>query len=201
MLKYELNQEDAENEGLICGGTVEIFVEPILPDPQVFLLGAGHLGQAIAQTAGRVGFQVTVLDDRPAFASSDRFPGSRVVCQPFENGLETLGIGPGDYVLVITRGHQHDQVALEKAIQTTARYIGLVGSRRKIAILVKNLLAKGYPASAFQNLYAPIGLDIGSETPEEIAVSVVAELIALQKGVHQRSPKQLFVMKLLGEND
>ena len=198
LLGYELTQEDAENEGLVCGGTVEIFVEPILPDPKVVLMGAGHVGQAIAEAAHRVGFQIAVLDDREAFANSERFPHAQeTVVGPYESGLEQIQIGPTAFVLVVTRGHSHDQTALEQAIQTKAQYVGLVGSRRKIQLIVKNLLQKGHAPDAFDQLYAPIGLEIGSETPEEIAVSVVAELIAIRKGVHQRSDKQLFIVKVL----
>lgn len=198
LLNYELTQEDAESEGLVCGGTVEIFVEPILPDPKVVLMGAGHVGQAIAEASHRVGFQVAVLDDREAFANAERFPDAQeTIVSPYESGLEQIQIGPMDFVLVVTRGHSHDQIALEQAIQTKARYVGLVGSRRKIQLLVKNLLEKGYAPEAFDRLYAPIGLAIGSETPEEIGVSVVAELIAIRKGVHQRSEKQLFIVKVL----
>ncbi len=198
LLNYELTQEDAENEGLICGGTVEIFVEPILPDPKVVLMGAGHVGQAIAEAAHRVGFQVAVLDDREAFANAERFPNAQeLVVGPYESGLEEIQISQTSFVLVVTRGHSHDQTALEQAIQTQARYVGLVGSRRKIQLIVKNLIEKGYAPEAFDRLYAPIGLAIGSETPEEIAVSVVAEVVAIRKGVHQRSEKQLFIVKVL----
>ncbi len=197
LLKYELNDDDAENEGLICGGTVEVFVEPLLPDPRLIILGAGHLGRAISDVVQPLGFQVTVVDDRSSFATPERFPGARVACQPFESGLEPLNVNSHTFILIVTRGHRHDQVALEHAIQTPARYVGMVGSRRKIALLVNNLLAKGHSPEVFRRLYAPIGLDIGSETPEEIAISVAAELIALQKGTHKRSEKQEFVMGLL----
>ncbi|MFB3905973.1 MAG: XdhC family protein [Acidobacteriota bacterium] len=197
LIKYELNDDDAENEGLVCGGTVEVFVEPLLPDPKLVILGAGHLGRAISDVVQPLGFQVTVVDDRDSFATPERFPGARVVCRPFDSGLADLDVNADTFILVVTRGHRHDQVALEHAIQTSARYVGMVGSRRKIALLVNNLLAKGLPAEAFRRLYAPIGLEIGSETPEEIAISVAAELIALQKGTHKRSEKQEFVMGLL----
>ncbi len=197
-LQYRLTDEDAQEEGLVCGGTVEVFVEPVLPDPRVIILGAGHVGQAVARAAGQVGFRVHVIDDREAFASRERFPEAEaVVVQPFERGLSDHGVTPDHFVLIVTRGHRHDRIALESAIQTPARYIGLVGSRRKIQLLVGQLLEQGYPTEAFRNLYAPIGLEIGSETPEEIAVSVTAELIAIRKGVHQRSEKQRFIMKSL----
>ena len=198
MVKYELTETDAENEGLVCGGTVEIFVEPILPEPRVILMGAGHVAQAIAEAAHRVGFQVAVTDDRESYASADRFPhAEEIEVTPFERSLEEIRVTENSYILVVTRGHRFDQMALEKAIQTPARYVGLVGSRRKIQLIVENLLEKGHPAEAFHKVYSPIGLDIGSETPEEIAISVLAELIALQKGVHQRSEKQKFLLKVL----
>ncbi len=198
LLRYQLTEDDAAEEGLVCGGTVEVFVEPILPDPKVVILGAGHVGQAIAQAAHQVHYRVVISDDRQNFANSERFPGAeKIVVQPFETGLSDFEISSEDFILIVTRGHSHDQTALRKAIETPARYVGLVGSRRKIRILVRNLLEEGTPPEAFRNLYAPIGLEIGSETPEEIAVSVVAELIALQKGVHQRSQKQQFIMNML----
>ena len=198
LLSYAMTDEDAEKDGLICGGTVEIFIEPILSNPQLIIMGAGHLGQAIARWAGPLGFEVCVLDDRDSFASEDRFPDAdRLIVDSFDSGLKQLKIRKGSFILVVTRGHRHDQMATESAIQTEARYVGLVGSRRKIKIIVENLLEKGLPPDSFHRLYAPIGLDIGSETPEEIAVSVMAELIALRKDRHQRSEKQKFVLGLL----
>ncbi|RPJ87361.1 MAG: xanthine dehydrogenase [Acidobacteria bacterium] len=197
LLKYELNDDDAENEGLVCGGTVEVFVEPLLPNPKLIILGAGHLGRALSNIVQPLGFEVTVLDDRSSFATPERFPGANVVCQPFESGLDHLNVNADTFILIVTRGHRHDQAALEQAIQTTARYVGMVGSRRKIALLVNNLLGKGHSPELFRRLYAPIGLDIGSETPEEIAISVAAELIALQKGTHKRSAKQEFLLSLV----
>lgn len=198
MLRYRLTQDDATREGLVCGGTVEVFVEPILPEQRLFILGAGHVGQALAAAAHPLGYRVTVVDDRENFANGERFPhAENIRVQPFDAGLDELGVNRESFILIVTRGHSHDQVALETAVDTPARYVGLVGSRRKIKILVENLLEKGRPPSAFEHLYAPIGIEIGSETPEEIAVSVMAELIALQKGVHKRSSKQQFIQDVL----
>jgi xanthine dehydrogenase accessory factor len=198
--KFKLTQEEAARDGLICGGTVEVFVEPLLPDPKLLLMGGGHLAQAIDQAARRVGFKVSVADDRASFANRERFPeAEETIVAPFEESLDHIDVTENSSILIVTRGHGYDQVVLEKAIHTPARYIGLVGSRRKIRIILKNLLDQGIPPDAFSRLYAPIGLEIGSETPQEIAVSVVAELIALRKGVHKRSKKQLFAMKLIEE--
>lgn len=198
ILRYELTETDVENEGLVCGGSVEIFVEPIVPDPKVILMGAGHVARSIADIAHRAGFQVSVLDDRDSFANRERFPeAEEVVAAGFASGLNKITITDNSFILVVTRGHKYDQVALEQAVQTKARYVGLLGSRRKVQIIVHNLLDKGIPAASFMKLYAPIGVEIGSENPEEIAVSTVAELIAVRKGVHKRSEKQLFVEKLV----
>jgi xanthine dehydrogenase accessory factor len=193
LAKFELNDDSAEEEGLVCGGTVEVFVEPILSDPRLIILGAGHLGKAVADIAQKVAFKVSVVDDRESFANRERFPDvDEVQLSEFSNAFESTSVDENSYVLVVTRGHKHDQAATEAAINTRARYVGLVGSRRKIKLIVEALLEKGLPAELFEKLYAPIGLDIGSETPEEIAVSVVAELIAVEKGVHVRSPKQQY---------
>lgn len=198
LIGYEMKDEEAREEGLICGGTVEVFVEPVLPDPKVVLLGAGHLGCSIARLAHDLGFQVTVADDREAFANRERFPmADRIVVDRFQACLLDVPVDSNTYILVVTRGHSHDQEALRAAVATDARYVGLVGSRRKIKIIVEALLDQGVPEAAFEKLYAPIGLDIGSETPEEIAVSVMAELIALRKGRHRLSEKQEFVKALL----
>ena len=200
LLKFELTEEDAENEGLVCGGTVEIFVEPILPEAKLIIMGAGHVGQAVAEAAQTVGFQIAVLDDRQTFANRERFPTAQeIIVDPFAKSLEQTTVTENSFILIVTRGHGHDQIALEKAICSNARYVGLLGSRRKIQIIVENLLKKGCSREAFAKLYAPIGIEIGSETPEEIAVSVLAELIAIRKGVHQRNKKQLFITKLIGD--
>ncbi len=201
LVRYQLTDDDARREGLVCGGSVEVFVEPILPEKRLLILGAGHVGRALAEAARPLGFHVSVVDDRDTFANRERFPDAdQIRVQSFEEPLDGLGVNAETFLLIVTRGHSHDQTALERAIQTPARYVGLVGSRRKIRMLVGNLLEAGTPVEAFHNLYAPIGLDIGSETPEEIAVAVMAELIALQKGTHQRSAKQQFIRRVLDEH-
>jgi xanthine dehydrogenase accessory factor len=198
MIRFELTEQDAENDGLVCGGTVEIFVEPIVPEPRLVILGAGHLGKAIAEAAIPLGYEVVVVDDRENFANRERFPHAREVrTAAFESCLEGVEINGNTFVLIVTRGHRHDVTALREALPTDARYIGLVGSRRKIQLSVRSLLEQGFAPSLFEKLYAPIGLEIGSETPEEIAVSVIAEIIALRKGVHRRSEKQVFVRRVL----
>ncbi len=200
LLAFDLNDDDAANDGLVCGGTVEIFIEPIMSNEKLVILGAGHLGQAISRLAKQVDFEVTVADDRETFVSAERFPqADHLAVTEFETAFSEIPVDGNTFILIVTRGHRHDQVATEQAVKTPARYIGLVGSRRKIKLIVESLLSKGLTPDHFKTFVAPIGIPIGSETPEEIAVSVVAELIAVRKGVHQRSEKQLFIQRLLEE--
>ena len=197
-LTYTMTEDDVENEGLICGGTVNIFIEPIHSDPRLIIMGAGHLGRAVADLAGPLGFEVVVLDDRETFVNPERFPrADQLIVDAFDTGLDQIEVKENSYILVVTRGHRHDQLATQSALKTRAQYVGLVGSRRKIKIIAENLLKGDLSGEDLRRLYAPIGLDIGSETPEEIAISVMAELIALRKGRHQRSDKQAFVLGLL----
>ncbi len=194
LLEYQMTDDELENDGLVCGGRVEIFVEPITTRPRLVILGAGHVGQAICRIAARVDFRVSVIDDRESFLSEERFPTAEVtMARPYDQSLDDLDLPADSFILVVTRGHRYDQEALETALNQQVGYIGLIGSRRKIKLLVDNLLEKGCPPEHFRNLYAPIGLEIGSETPYEIAVSVVAEMIAIRKGEHGRSPKQRFI--------
>ena len=186
LLSFDLNNEDAANDGLVCGGRVEIFIEPIMSEERLVILGAGHLGQAISRLAGQVDFKVTVADDRESFASPERFPeAERVVVTDFGTAFSDIPVDSNTFILIVTRGHSHDQIATEQAVQTPARYVGLVGSRRKIKLIVESLLQKGLTPEHFRNLVAPIGLPIGSE------------LIAVRKGVHQRSEKQMWVQRLV----
>jgi len=200
VLKYQMTNEDVEEDGLVCGGSVEIFIEPIMSRAQLVILGAGHVGQSICHLASLIDFRVTVIDDRKDFVSKERFPeAEQRLSRPFKESLDDLKLMPDSLILVVTRGHSHDQQALETALAQKIRYIGLIGSRRKIKLLVENLLEKGYPPEHFSHLYAPIGLDIGSETPGEIAVSVAAELIAIRKGTHQLNSKQEFIHNHLSQ--
>ncbi len=202
ILEYQMTDDDLEEDGLVCGGRVEVFVEPILTRPQLVVLGAGHVGQAIARIAARIDFRVTVIDDRDSFVSEERFPtAERRMARSYDQSLDDLNLPTDSFILIVTRGHRHDQQALETALNLQVAYTGLIGSRRKIKLLVGNLLEQGYPPEHFRNLYAPIGLEIGSETPGEIAVSVAAELIALRKGEHRRSPKQQFIHDYLARSD
>ncbi|MCI0339786.1 MAG: XdhC/CoxI family protein [Planctomycetales bacterium] len=156
------------------------FLDPLVR-PEVAILGAGHVGLAIARAVAPLGFAVTVADDREAFVNGTRFPDARRILAPFSEALAHFPVGPATAILVVTRGHRHDETALERAVATTARYVGLIGSARKILGIFRRLLAKGVPAEALARVVAPIGVGAGAETPEEIAAAVAAELVAFRR--------------------
>jgi xanthine dehydrogenase accessory factor len=160
---------------------MEILIEPVFSEPTVFIFGAGHVSQQLAPLAKRVSFRVVVIDDREMFANRERFPDAdEVIVSEFEKSFSRLTVNDSSYVVIITRGHLYDGTVLEQAVKTDARYIGMIGSKKKIHTLYKNLMEKGISKGTLDRVYAPIGLDINSETPEEIAVSIVAQLIKVR---------------------
>ncbi len=183
MVKYDLTDDFAEESGLICGGQMEVFIEPIEPAPRLYVIGAGHVGVHLARLAAETGFKVHVLDDREKFANRDRFPDAReVIVEDIPTWLSHAEIPSSAYVVVVTRGHRHDLDALRAIASRELRYVGLIGSRAKVARIFDALVAESMPAESLRRVHAPIGLDIGAVTPEEIAVSILAELIAVRRG-------------------
>lgn len=157
-------------------------VERLAPAPRLLVFGAGHVGSAIALAAATAGFRVVVVDDRPEFADPGRFPASVTVCAvPAHDALERFAISAADAVVIATRGHRHDALILERVASSAASYVGLLGSRRKKAVVTKALAASGVASDTLERVRVPVGLAIGAVTPEEIAVSVVAELIAWRR--------------------
>jgi len=180
---YDLNDDFAQEQGLICGGQMDVFIDPIAPTPRVCIIGAGHVGFHTAHLAASVGFRVVVVDDRASFADAARFPtAERVDVADIPDWLRSADIGPRDYLVVVTRGHREDLDALRAALARDTAYVGLIGSKAKIARLCARLGIEGLDASQLSRLHAPIGLDLGAISPEEIAVSIVAELIAHRRG-------------------
>jgi xanthine dehydrogenase accessory factor len=180
-LTFELKEDDEAEPGLVCGGTLEVFVEP-LTIPRLVVLGAGHLGQAVARVAGAAGFRVTVEDDRATHATRDRFPGAaEVLALPWDEAFAGLPSDDTTYVVIVTRSCTLDERCLAWALRGDARYVGMIGSSRKVARARERLGAQGVPAAAFDRLHAPVGLDLGARTHEEIAVAVVAEMIAVRR--------------------
>jgi xanthine dehydrogenase accessory factor len=165
------------------GEVWEVFAEPIVSEPKLYVFGGGHVSSQIVPLAKRVGFKVAVIDDRPEFADPKKFPEASEVYQyPFEGVMERLPLNEGSYVVIVTRGHIHDKTVLSQSLKTNAKYIGMIGSRRKIAMVYEKLKEEGFGQKDMDRVHAPIGLDIGAETPEEIAVSIVAELISVRAG-------------------
>ncbi|PYT52225.1 MAG: xanthine dehydrogenase, partial [Acidobacteria bacterium] len=177
--------------GLICGGTLEVFVEPILPQPVVYLFGGGHVSTAVAKAAGAAGFGISVVDDREAFANKERFPMAHEIYTSYEDGFEKIRPNASSYLVIVTRGHKEDMRVLAWAVRTEARYIGMIGSKRKVLSVYKALENEGCKPEEFERVYAPMGLEIGALSPEEIAISIVAELIAVRRNAESGTHKKL----------
>jgi xanthine dehydrogenase accessory factor len=177
-----VSRDLAHDLGMCCGGRMEIFVEPVLPPPRLWLLGAGHVAKPTAALALTVGFEVQVIDEREELNTAERFPGCELRLDDPSDVLSRAQLNQRDWVVIVTHDHQLDERALESAAGTEARYVGLVGSRRKVLRLVERVALKRDGDMPIERLFAPIGLDIGAVTPEEIAVSIVAELVALRHG-------------------
>lgn len=183
-LTFNLNQDPKFDTGLVCGGTLEVYIEPVLPIPVLYLFGAGHVAYNVYKVAKIAGFDVIVLDDREAYANKERFPEAReVFADDFDHVLSKIVPNETSYLVIVTRGHRDDMRILRWAVQTDARYIGMIGSRRKVITIYKELQKEGMPTHLFEKVMAPIGFEIGAVTPEEIAVSIVAELIACKRNV------------------
>ena len=171
------------NEYVVAKNGAEYFVEAYTTPPQMVLCGGGHVSKAIAPLAKTVGFRVFVTDDREEFANSERFPEvDRVVAAKPEDAIPQLPINPNTFVIIATRGHRFDNVALEAAARTPAKYVGLLGSRRKTILIYEDLFRAGMPAERVREIRSPIGLDIRARTPEEIAVSILAEVLMFRLG-------------------
>ena len=187
-LTFNLNQNPKYDTGLVCGGTLDIFIEPVLPPALLYIFGAGHVAVNLYKVSKDAGFDVIVVDDREAYANRERFPEAReVIADDFEQATARLTPNESSYIVIVTRGHRDDMRVLRWAVQTQARYIGMIGSKRKTIAIFKELQSEGLPAHLFERLHAPVGLDIGAITPEEIAVAITAELIAVRRRA-ERAP-------------
>jgi xanthine dehydrogenase accessory factor len=186
---FRLTAATVAETGLLCGGEFEVYVEPI-GTPAVLILGAGHIASALCDVLSNLQWRVTIIDDRADFADSARFPAAKeVLCRPFEECLDGLLVTGNSCIVIATRGHMHDELSLDRALQTNAGYIGLIGSRGKIGAILKNLRKAGADASIAERVRAPIGLPIGSRTPEEIAISIAAELISFHRIPDGNTPR------------
>jgi xanthine dehydrogenase accessory factor len=183
-LTFNLNQNPKYNSGLVCGGTLEVFLEPVLPVAQLYLFGAGHVAHALYKVARFAGFDVTVIDDRETYANRERFPEARdIYAEDFEHACAQVAPNANSFLVIVTRGHADDMRILRWALNNDiqCRYLGMIGSQRKFLAIRKELETEGIPAEQFDRIHSPVGIDIGAITPEEIAVSVAAEMIAARR--------------------
>ena len=188
-LTFNLNQNPKYDTGLVCGGTLDIFIEPVLPPASLYIFGAGHVAQSLYQTAANAGFDISVIDDRESYANRERFPNAKeVISADFDAAMARLTPGETSYIVIVTRGHRDDMRVLRWAVRTRARYIGMIGSKRKTIAIFRELVKEGVPEHLFERVHAPVGIDIGAITPEEIAVAITAELIAARRGVERQLP-------------
>jgi xanthine dehydrogenase accessory factor len=188
-LTFDLNQDPKYDTGLVCGGTLEIFIEPLLPPAELYIFGAGHVAASLYKVARIAGFDITVVDDREVYASRERFPEAHeVIAEDFDKVTARLQLSESSYIVIVTRGHRDDMRVLRWAVQTPARYVGMIGSKRKTIAIFRELQKEGLAAELFDRVHAPVGLDIGAITPEEIAVAITAELIAKRRNVERELP-------------
>ena len=181
-LTFSLGQDAAYDNGLICGGQLNVFVEAIIPQPRAFIFGAGHISKSLSKVATLAGFATVIVDDREQFANRDRFPeADEVHAGEYEDIFPKLEVNHTSYLVIVTRGHRDDMRVLKWAMSTPARYIAMIGSKRKVLGVMRELEKEGMRREDFDRLHAPMGLEIGAVSPEEIAVSVAAEMIAVRR--------------------
>jgi len=181
-MSFQLGQDAAHDNGLICGGQLDVFVEAVIPNPRAFIFGAGHISKSLSKILSMAGFDTTVIDDRESFANRDRFPeADEVLAGDYEDVFSQLLVNESSYIVIVTRGHRDDMRVLRWAAGTSARYVSMIGSKRKVISVAKELEKDGIPPEALDRVFAPMGLEIGAISPEEIAISVAAEMIAVRR--------------------
>jgi len=175
---------DLTELGMSCGGQMTVFIDVLRPRERLVVFGAGHVSRALAPAAAALDFHVLVVDDRPEWADPAAFPtGVEVVARPFAAFLDGFVPDPDDYVVIVTRGHEHDEAVLRRLLSAPVAYLGMMGSRRKVALIRKRLLAEGVAPELLARVDSPIGLSIGAVTPAELAVSICGGLVARRRGV------------------
>jgi xanthine dehydrogenase accessory factor len=181
-MSFSLGQDAAYDNGLICGGQLDVFVECITPQPAALIFGGGHISKSLAKVLDLAGFRVSVIDNREAYANRERFPeAAEVHAEEYEDLYPKLTVTESSFIVIVTRGHRDDMRVLKWAVTTNARYISMIGSKRKVISVIKELEKDGLSSEAFDRIYAPMGFEIGAVSPEEIAISVAAEMIAVRR--------------------
>ena len=181
-MSFNLGQDAAYDNGLICGGQLDVFVEPVIPSPSAVIFGAGHISKSLCKVASLAGFSTTIVDNRETFANRQRFPeADEIFAEEYEDVFPKLTVHEATYLIIVTRGHRDDMRVLRWAAATPARYVAMIGSKRKVISVVKELEKEGLSREQLARIHAPMGLEIGAISPEEIAISVAAEMIAVRR--------------------
>ncbi len=183
----DLSVKSPDEIDMVCGGKVTALVEPLEATPHLVIFGAGHIARALHQLCSPLGFRVTVTDDRAHFANAERFPGAEVLVCPFEQQRDQLDLTPSSFVVIVTRGHDADEVVLRQLLGRPLRYLGLIGSRSKWLRIRRQLVGEGFSEEQISRVVCPIGLEIAAETPEEIAVAVAAQIIQIKNADSPRA--------------
>jgi xanthine dehydrogenase accessory factor len=191
LMELNLKTANFEERTVICGGLMAVYIEPILPDPTLYIFGAGHVSKALAAAVRLIGFRVAVIDDQSQYANPERFPDAdSFYIDDWQESLKKISASQSSYFFIATRSHEFDLICLRFAVLSPSKYIGMLGSREKADALFEILEKEGISSSKFARVFVPAGLDIGSESPEEIAASITAELIATRKNLDIRALKE-----------
>lgn len=187
-------REEWKTSGIFKVDGKEVFVDIPGNEPKLVVCGAGHVSIPVIRIGEMLGFDVTVLEDRPSFAENAKNAGAdHVICKPFEEALQEVKGDNDTYFVIVTRGHQYDQICMQNILTKTSAYVGMMGSKRRVGMIKENLMEKGFERAVVESLHTPIGIDIGAETPAEIAVSILAEIIKVRKesGASGAFPKEI----------
>jgi len=190
VVRYTLTDKGVAAGGpdMTCGGTMELLIEPLTANLHLYILGGGHCGIDLSQLAARTGFAVTVIDNRAEWASREKHPAARVICAPYDELEHHVRFAPDCYVVIMTHNHEHDEAATRICLQHETRFLGVIGSKNKARTLKNKLAQVGFTATDIARVTCPVGYEIGSHTPAEIAVSIVAQLIAVRNGQPEPVP-------------
>lgn len=181
-VSFDLTKQPGIDAGMVCGGSLEIYVEPLVAAPMLYIFGAGHTGRATYQIARPAGFDVVVVDERAAFANRQSFPDAKqIIVADIDSAIAQINPSASAYILILTPSHLSDSKVLQWAMGTDAHYIGMIGSKRKVTGIFHKLQKEGFGAEQFKHVHAPVGLNIGAQTPEEIAISILAEMVACRR--------------------
>ncbi|HBN10145.1 MAG TPA: dehydrogenase [Cyanobacteria bacterium UBA8530] len=195
IFSYTLTEEDAGGMGMVCGGNLQVFIEVFASQDQLVLVGGGHVNLALAKLAAPFGFHLAVVDDRPEWANESNFPGATLSLAPPSEAFKEIALNPSSFVVIATRGHRFDQEALEAALDHPSRYIGMIGSKKKVLEVLREIGGKRDLEKDLPRIFAPIGLDLGGKSPVAVALSILAE-IAMVRNERQGGSLREFRKKL-----